>query len=75
MAAIKKHFGLDVDYYYESNFTDNSFSDFPFEDMAKHLKPDAINIVMNSRGVPRQEFWSHANMEKIKQYHLLVFNQ
>ena len=75
IAAIKKHFGLEVDYYYESNFTDSSFSDFPFEDMQKHLKPAAINIVMNSRGVPRQEFWSHFNKEQIKKYRLLVFNQ
>jgi UDP-N-acetyl-D-mannosaminuronic acid transferase (WecB/TagA/CpsF family) len=75
IAAIKKYFDLPIDYYYESNFTDNSFSDFPFEDMEKHLKPNAINIVMNCRGVPRQEFWSHGNMENIKKYRLLVFNQ
>jgi hypothetical protein len=49
IAAIQQHFGLHIDYYYESNFTDDSFTDFSFEDMKKHLKPDAINIVMNSR--------------------------
>ena len=75
IAAIKHHFGLPIDYYYESNFTDDSFTDFSFDDMKNHLKPDAINIVMNCRGVPRQEFWSHFNRENIKKYHLLVFNQ
>ncbi len=75
ITAIKQHFDLDIDYYYESNFTDDSFTDFPFEDMQNHLKPDAINIVMNSRGVPRQEFRSHFNRENIKKYRLLVFNQ
>jgi len=49
IAAIRQHFDLPIDYYYESNFTDESFTDFSFEDMQTHLKSDAINIVMNCR--------------------------
>ena len=75
ISAIKKHFGINVDYYYESEYSDTTYEDFDFEDMKKHLKPDCINIFMMSRWTPKQEFWTAHNMENIKKYKLLLFNQ
>ncbi len=73
--AIQKHFALPVTYYYESEYKDESYTDFDFTDMEKYLKPDAINILMVTRGMPRQEIRAFHNKENIKKYKILVFNQ